>query len=137
MAAIALRLAFAALAFAQITSRFNDTIAAMASALAENDPDSFLQNVDKSMPGYERLKTNVEALTAQADIHSGIDQIVEEGNQVTVSWEMRIEPHSDVPNIQYERRIQTLHLKFVQSGKRWKVAALDHVDFFEPPRVAK
>ena len=137
MAAIALRLAIAALAFVQITSRFNDTIAAMASALAENNPDSFLENVDKNMPGYERLKSNVQALTAQADIHSGIEQIVEEGDQVTVNWEMRIEPRNDLPSVESERRVETLHLKFVQAGKRWKLAGLDHIEFFEPPRTGK
>ncbi len=137
MAAIALNLALAAVAFAQITSRFNDTISAMASALGENDPDTFMQQVDKNMPGYERLKTNVQALTAQADIHSDIDQIIEEGDEVTVNWELRIEPHSELPNIQYERRVETLHLKFVQDGKRWKLNGLDHIEFFEPPRIAK
>jgi hypothetical protein len=137
MAAIAPRLAVAALAFVQITSRFNDTIAAMASALAENNPDSFLENVDKNMPGYERLKSNVQALTAQADIHSGIEQIVEEGDQVTVNWEMRIEPRNDLPSVESERRVETLHLKFVQAGKRWKLAGLDHIEFFEPPRTGK
>jgi hypothetical protein len=137
MAAIALRLAIAALAFAQITSRFNDTIAAMASALAENNPDSFLANVDKNMPGYEQLKSNVKALTAQADVHSGIDQIIEEGNEVTVTWEMRIDPINELPDVQSERRVQTLHLKFAQDGKRWKLNGLDHIEFFEPPRAAK
>jgi len=137
MAAIALRLAIAVLAFVQITSRFNDTISAMASALSENNPDSFLENVDKNMPGYERLKSNVQALTAQADIHSGIDQVTEEGDEVTVNWEMRIEPLGDLPNVQSERRVETLHLKFVQDGKRWKLAGLDHIEFFGPPRAGK
>jgi hypothetical protein len=137
MAAIALRLAIAALAFVQITSRFNDTIAAMASALAENNPDSFLESVDKNMPGYERLKSNVQALTAQAEVHSGIDQIAEDGNEVTVSWEMRIDPLSDLPNVQSERRVETLRLTFTQDGKRWKLAGLDHIEFFEPPRPGK
>ena len=137
MAAIALRLAIAALAFVQITSRFNDTISAMASALAENNPDSFLNNVDKNMPGYEQLKSNVQALTAQAEIHSGIDQISEDGNEVTVNWEMRIEPLSNLPSVQSERRVETLHLKFAQDGKRWKLAGLDHIEFFEPPRAEK
>lgn len=137
MAAIALRLALAVLAFAQITSRFNDTIAAMASALAENNPDSFMENVDKTMPGYERLKSNVQALTAQADVHSGIDQVFEDGNDVTVNWEMRIEPQRDLANVESERRVETLHLKFAQDGKRWKLAGLDHIEFFAPPRAAK
>jgi hypothetical protein len=137
MAAIALRLAVAALAFVQITSRFNDTISALASALGDNNPDLFLENVDKDMPGYEQLKVNVEALTAQADVHSGIDQIAEDGNEVTVNWEMRIEPHTEVPSAEYERRVETLHLKFVQRGKRWKLVGLDHIEFFEPPRTGK
>ena len=137
MAAIALRLGIAALALFQITSRFNDTISTLASALGENNPDLFLENVDKNMPGYEQLKSNVQALTAQADVHSGIEQVVEEGDEVTVNWEIRIEPHSEVPSVESERRVETLHLKFVQDGKRWKLAGLDHIEFFEPPRAGK
>jgi hypothetical protein len=109
----------------------------MASALGENNPESFLVNVVKNMPGYERLKTNVQALSAQADIHSGIDQVIEEGDEVTVNWEMRIEPHSALPSLESERRVETLHRKFVQDGKRWKLAGLDHIEFFEPPRAEK
>ncbi len=119
--------------FAQITSRFNDTIAAMSAALAEDNAEAFLEHVDSKMPGYERLKANVEALVSQADVHSGVDQIVEDGNEVTVEWEMRITPHGDASRI--EPRRATLNLKFEPDGKTWKLVALDQVDFFEPPRV--
>jgi hypothetical protein len=109
----------------------------MASALAENNPEAFLKYVDKKMPGYELLKSNIEALVDQADVHSGIEKIIENGNEVTVEWEMRIHPHGDDPSVQSERRIETLHLSFAQDGKAWKLVGLDHIDFFGPPHVHK
>ena len=120
---------------AQITSRFNDTIAAMSGALAGDNSAAFLEYVDKKMPGYERLKANVEALIGQADVHSGVDQIVEDGNEVTVEWELQITPHGNESQI--EPRRATLRLKFEQDGKKVKLVALDPVDFFEPPQVRK
>jgi SnoaL-like domain len=132
---VALCAVLVAAGLAQITSRFNDTIAAMSAALAEDNSAAFLEHVDKNMPGYERLKANVEALVNQADVHSGVDQIVEDGNEVTVEWEMQITPHGN--ESQMEPRSATVHLKFEQDGKKSKVVALDRVDFFEPPHVRR
>ena len=123
----------AAVGVAQVTSRFNDTIAAMSAALADNNAAAFLEFVDRKMPGYERLKANVEALMDQAEVHSGVDQIVEDGNEVTVEWELRIAPRGDPSRTEVRR--ETLRLKFERQEKRTKLVALDAIAFFEPPRL--
>src|SRR3974377_277350 len=93
--ALSLASVLAGAGLAQVTSKFNETIAAMSAAVADGNAAAFLDHVDGNMPGYERLKSNVEALLDQAEVHSGVDQIVEDGNEVTVEGEMRVTPRGD------------------------------------------
>ncbi len=63
----------------------------MAAALAESNAPGFLEPIDKStVLGDHELKSNVEALVTQAEVHSGVNQITEDGNEVTVDWELHI-----------------------------------------------
>ncbi len=136
MRAIALSLGLAvltSLAGAQVTSRFNETIGALASALADNNAPEFLSYFDRKMPGYSRLKTNVEALLNQANVHSGIDQISESGNEVDVDWAIDLSV-IDEPE-QTENRRARVHLRFEKIGKSWKVVSIDQLDLFAPPKI--
>ena len=134
MRAIALSLLFAIGCAAQITSRFNDTIAGMAAALAESNAPGFLEPIDKRMPGYDELKSNVEALVNQAEVHSGVNQITEDGDDVTVDWELHIRSRGN--DSQMEPRRATVKLRFEQQGKKWRIVGLAPVDLFAPPKPA-
>lgn len=135
MRAIALSLLLSVGCGAQITSRFNDTIAAMAAALAESNAPGFLEPIDKRMPDYDRLKSNIEALVTQSEVHSGINQITEEGNDLTVDWELHIRLRGDESQSQMEPRHATVKLRFEQQGKKWRIVALEPIDLFAPPKI--
>jgi hypothetical protein len=135
MRAIGLSIALALALTAQVTSRFNGEIAAMASALAEHNAEDFLSHFDRRLPGLDELKANVRALIDQASVHSGIDEITEDGDQVVVDWIMDLTSRTN--SDEKEHRQAIVRLKFDQSGKHPKVVAVEPAGFFGPPRFGR
>ena len=107
----------------------------MAAALADNNAPEFLDYFDRKMPGYDRLKSDVEALVNQADIHSGINQLSESGDEVEVDWALDLTAMNEPT--QTENRRATVHLRFEKKGKAWKVVSMDAIDLFAPPKVGE
>jgi hypothetical protein len=125
-------------------------VASMASALAENNAPGFLKPVDRNMPGYADLSTNVEGLVQQADVKSSISPLSNEGTEsartLRVDWELRMYPRggesplSTDTNSQgniarMQRREQAVTLQFRRVEKKWQVSKIEPIAFFAPPEI--
>jgi len=119
-----------------------DLFAGLAAALSANDAPQFLAAFDRAMPGYNKLRENVTALagpigvngTPLTAIENYVDVMSDEGDAqhrtVEVNWRMRIKRGGDA--IANAPREQRLRCKLEKRGKKWKIVALDQVEFFAP-----
>ena len=119
---------------AAVTRMLNDA----SRALSARNPARFLSYFEKpSMPQFARLQAHVAALTAQADIASSIrvaDFVPHgAGFRGTLDWILQL-TLVGAPG-QVENRRADIRFVVVRSGKakkRWKITALEPVDFFRP-----
>ncbi len=108
MARRAFLMILAAPLLADVRQEILDLLTAMASALSEGNGLAFLDHVDHSMRDYDKLERSILALTAQNEVASSIDLLL-------------------------ERRRETLTCGLVRGKKKWKVASLEPISFFAPP----
>ena len=107
-------------------------------ALSARNAARFLSYFDKqSVSEYARLETHVAALTAQADIASSIRitnwETVDGGYRATIDWILQLTLIGAPGRV--ESRRASIRIAVAQAGKskkRWKLSALDPVDFFRP-----
>jgi hypothetical protein len=89
-----------------------------------------------AMPGYEELRANVTGLLNEAQVQSAIDLVEEEGDDrsrtVELDWLLHIVDQYD--NALAERRQQRVKCRVEKSGKKWRIASLEPLQFFAPPR---
>jgi hypothetical protein len=103
---------------------------AVTEALANQDADAFLDQFDRKMPQYEKLRDEIQDLFGAAqEIGSTIDVITDEGSEekrtLELDWLLKIdnaEPRRHIVKCQVEKQ-----------GKKWKITALDPVEFFRAP----
>jgi hypothetical protein len=111
-----------------------DLFTELASSLASGDSTAFLARFDRKMPGYEKLRENITALTKQADVTSYVDLAKNEGDgqkrEVEVNWKMQIRRGQDATS--GPPREQTLHATVEKQGRSWKITSLTPIDFFAP-----
>ena len=96
-------------------------------ALANRDADAFLDQFDRQMPEYEKLRDEIQELIGLAqEIGSTIDVITDEGDdskrRLQLDWLLKIdiaEPRRQIVKCQVEKQ-----------GKKWKITALEPVEFF-------
>lgn len=95
-------------------------------ALANQDVDAFLDQFDTKMPGYDKLRDEIRDLFGVAqEIGSTIDVITSDGNKLELDWLLKIdngEPRRQIVKCQVEKQ-----------GKKWRITALDPVEFFRGP----
>jgi hypothetical protein len=97
-------------------------------ALANQDAEAFLDQFDPKMPQYEKLRNEIQDLFGMAqEIGSTVDVISDEGDglkrTLELDWLLKIdtdEPRRQIVKCQVEKR-----------GKKWKITALEPVDFFK------
>ena len=99
----------------------------MAEALANRDADVFLDQLDPRMPQYETLRDEIRDLVGPAEeIGSTIDVITDEGDEqertLQLDWLLKID--TDQP------RRQIVKCRIEKQGKKWKITALEPVEFF-------
>ncbi|HUK16877.1 MAG TPA: hypothetical protein VLW65_10705 [Bryobacteraceae bacterium] len=113
-----------------------DLIASAATGLSADNPDVFLDAFDPAMPGYDKLRDSILALTSAAKLSCSIDVKSNEGDDAARSleldWILRID-HKD-GSTGSTRRQQTVKCRLKKSGKKWRIVALEPVDFFALPR---
>lgn len=113
-----------------------DLFVGMASALSENNPVAFMQAVDPALPGYDKFRDNVFALTAQCDVVSSVEFLKDEGNDtrrtVELDWLLEIHAKEDTSNAAVRRR-EVVSCRLERRGKKWKIVALEPASLFTPP----
>jgi len=100
---------------------------AVTEALANQDADAFLDQFDPKMPGYEKLRDEIQDLFGAAqEIGSTIDVITNEGSEekrtLELDWLLKID--------NAEPRRQIVKCQVEKQGKKWKIAALEPVELF-------
>jgi murein L,D-transpeptidase YcbB/YkuD len=103
---------------------------AVTEALANQDADAFLDQFDPKMPQYAKLRDEIQDLFGIAqEIGSTIDVITDEGDEqkrtLELDWLLKID--NDDP------RRQIVKCQVAKQGKKWKITALDPVEFFRAP----
>ena len=99
---------------------------AVSEALANQDADAFLDQFDPKMPQYEKLRDEIQDLFGMAqEIGSTIDVITMDGNKLELDWLLKID--------NAEPRRQIVKCQVEKQGKKWKITALDPVEFFRAP----
>ena len=114
-----------------------DLFTSMASALSAGDASAFLNAFDTAMPGYEALRAGVTALLREAEVQSSIELVEEAGDDgrrtVELDWLVHIVYRQD--GAVAERRRERVKLRVEKSGKKWRIASLEPLQFFAPPRL--
>jgi hypothetical protein len=127
---------FAACLRADSAQEVWDLFASMASALSEANAIAFMNAFDPAMPGYEALRASVTALLNEAQVQSAIDLVEEEGDDssrtVELDWLLHIVDQQD--SAVAERRQERVKSRVEKSGKKWRIASLEPLQFFAPPR---
>lgn len=103
-----------------------ETVAPLASALSDGNAAAFLGGVDKSMPGYADLVSNVTALLSAADITCSVEFVSAKGDTAQVDWYMQVKSKEQAGVTEERRDTITVRL-----GKK-KVLSLAPITFFRP-----
>jgi hypothetical protein len=110
-------------------------IADAAEALANDDSAGFLDQFDNNMPGYAELQANVEALLGANQVLSTVEPVSEEGDDakrsLELDWVLAIN-EKNAAGGRKETRRRVLQCRVERRGKRWKIVALDPINFFRP-----
>jgi hypothetical protein len=113
-----------------------DLFASMASALSEANAIVFMGAFDPAMPGCEALRADVVALLREAEVQSSIGLVEEEGDDrsrvVELDWLLHIVDRQD--GAVAERRQERVKCRVEKSGKKWRIASFEPLQFFAPPR---
>jgi len=95
-------------------------------ALANQDANAFLDQFDPKMPQFEKLRDEIQDLFGIAqEIGSTIDVITLDGNKLELDWLLKIDSG--------EPRRQIVKCQVQKQGKKWKITALEPVEFFRAP----
>jgi hypothetical protein len=123
------------IASAEVPADVLQSIAAAAAALESDDVISFLEQFDRTMPNYAALRTNVEGLLGASQVVSAIEPISNEGDNlkqtVELDWLLGINEKNQ-SGMRKETRRGIVKCGLELQGKRWKIVALEPVDFFRP-----
>jgi hypothetical protein len=130
----ALLLLVSTLALADPAAEVLNVFTSAAEGLINDDPASFLDRFDRTMPGYAALQNNVEGLLAAYDVGATIEEITDEGDDlkrtVELDWLLIMTQKHAINGPQQTRR-QVVKCTVEHRGKQWKITALEPVDFFQ------
>ena len=100
----------------------------IAEALANRDADAFLDQFDRQMPEYEKLRDEIrELLAVTQEIGTTMDVISDEGDELKRSLELDWVLKFDTA----DPRRQIVKCRAEKQGKKWKITALEPVEFFK------
>ena len=100
---------------------------AIAEALANRDADTFLDQFDRKMPGYETLRAEIrELLAVTQEIGTTVDVISDEGDEqkrsLELDWVLKLDTAAP--------RRQIVKCQIQKQGKKWKITRMEPVEFF-------
>lgn len=111
-----------------------DSLASIASALSENDPDGALELFDSKMAAFADIEQKVEALTAQDDISCAIDIVTDAesggAHRLDLDWFMQLNTQGNTDQV--ERRRVRVQVEMRQIKGVWKITSLAPVSIFDP-----
>jgi len=130
-----LTVAVAPLLCADEAQDVRDFFGQLESALSEGNADQFMKGFDRSMPGYDKLAANVEALVQQQDVQSSIEVLNDDGTDsarmLELDWFLQfVQPKQGGDVVR--RRVE-VHCTLVKQGKRWRITSLEPLSLFTPP----
>ena len=96
------------------------------------NPSRFLALFDPAMPGYDRLRAGVNSLARRGAIEIAVDQVSNDGDDrqrtLVVDWTLRVvDVQTRIDQLQKEQHVK---LRMAWQGSRWRMVALDPIDFF-------
>jgi hypothetical protein len=104
-----------------------DLLQAAGEALASQDAKAFLDQFDENMPGYAKLRDEVQELVAINATASTVDIITDEGDDkkraLSLDWVLKIGDERP--------RRQIVQCTVEKQGKKWKITAVEPVEFFK------
>jgi hypothetical protein len=113
-----------------------DLFASMAAALSDDNPAGFMKGIDRKMPDYDRLKTQIEALVQSSEVGSSVEPVSDEGDEskraIDLDWYLEL--RSRAPGGPSMQRRSVLHCQVEKQGKRWRVVSLKPAAFFDAPK---
>lgn len=100
--------------------------------LTRRDASAFLDHFDPKMPGFATLHYEIEGLMARGEVISVIeiisDDAIENGDyprrELQLDWILSVDTDP--------RRREIVKVRIEKQGKKWKIVALDPVEFFKP-----
>jgi len=109
-------------------------VAALASALSQNDANAALAAFDPDMKERGAVERDITALAAQSDILCAID-VVDERDQdgervLDVDWYMRLQSQSPAGSTERRRQRVLLHVK--KTKGKWKITAISPLAILAP-----
>lgn len=120
---------------AEVPAEALRTITDAAAALADEDSAAFLESFDRNMPNYAALRANVEGLVGASQVISTVESVTNEGDArkqtVELDWLLALN-EKDHSGIRKETRRAIVKCRLELQGKRWKIVALEPIDFFRP-----
>jgi hypothetical protein len=113
-----------------------DLVSVSLGALTSSSTTRFLDAFDSKMPGYDQLRSNVTALLQQGDIESSAELVGSEGDDhrrsLDIDWILSVVGRDTGINI-FQRR-QRVKCQVERQGKKWRIVALEPLDFLAPER---
>jgi hypothetical protein len=112
-----------------------EVIASLAAALVNGNAADFMGAFDPEMPGYNQLYAYITALVREFVAQSSIDPVKNEGDDRTrtlvLDWRLHLVDQQN--DAAATHREQNVTCGLVKKGRKWRIAALDPLSFFEPP----
>jgi hypothetical protein len=120
-------------AFADSKTDVADVVTGLVTALAGDNVAGFFKLVDSGMPGYAKLRSQIDSLIGRAQVSSSISILENEGDDArrTMSLDWYVEIRSRGIGDQTEPRRRTVRCVMAKSGKGWKVIELDPAGLFD------
>src|ERR1700730_11833779 len=113
MRVIALSFIISVSARADMHADIVDLFASMAAALSDDNPAGFMKAIDRKMPDYDRLKTQIEALVQTSEASSSVEPLNDEGDgskrDIDLDWYLEL--RSRVPGGPLIQRRSVIHCK--------------------------
>jgi hypothetical protein len=111
-----------------------DLVADAAGSLSAGNVALFLKAFDPAMSGYAKLRENVTGLIAQGDVQSLIDPLEDEGDDrrrvAQFHWTLRLERGPQAAS--FTRRERVVKCSVEKRGGKWRIVALEPIEFFAP-----
>lgn len=116
-----------------------ETVSKAASALRDRKAAAFWLLFDRTMPGYQRLRQDSDALLEVGHVESTIRMEKNEGDDrarnLQLDWQMEIVQEEDVPGT--TRRAATVKCRLELREGDWRIVSFDPIGLFAPIHAAE